>query len=113
MNNITPFQKRNLFVMFFLILITGTLYFFYWLYKTKEEINKIGGTIPTFWFAILPFFNFYFDYRYAQDFVKCVKHQENSTGLEVAYFLLIVFLPIIAPLIIQNDLNNYQVNSRL
>ena len=103
-----PFQKRNLFVMFLLMLFTGTLYFFYWLYKTKEEINQQGGEIPTFWFAILPFLNFYFDFRYAQDFVRIVKRQSESTGLEIAHFVLIVFLPVVAPFVIQNDLNHDQ-----
>ena len=65
-----PIQQRNLLTMAFLLLITLGFYFFYWLYKTKEEINDLGGTIPTLWFVIIPFINIYFFYRYAQDFHK-------------------------------------------
>ncbi len=99
------FQKRNLWVMLLLYIVTLGFYFFYWLYKTKEEINKIGGKIPTIIFAVIPFLNIYFDYRYAQDYVKYIRKSDDK-GLIILFFLLIFCLPIFAPFIIQYDLNN-------
>jgi len=99
-------QHRNLLKMAFLLLITVGFYFLYWLYETKEEINTLGGTIPSLWSAILPFFNIYFCYRYAQDFVKYIQRKED-TGLVIIFFLLLLFVPIVAPFVIQNELNNF------
>lgn len=90
--------------MLFLIVITGSLYFFYWLYVTKRDINGRGGKIPSFIFAIFPFLNIYFDYRYAQEYVRVVRKHEDQT-LVILYFLMILFLPFMAPLVIQNELN--------
>lgn len=99
-------EHRKLLTMAILLLVTCGLYFLYWLYQTKEEINKLGGTIPTFWFAILPFFNIYFLYRYAQDFVTYIRRKKN-TDLVVLYLLLLLLLPFVAPFILQNELNNF------
>jgi hypothetical protein len=97
-------QRRNLWVMALLLFITGGFYFFYWLYVTKKEINALGGHIPSLWFAIFPFLNIYFDYQYAKEYVRIILKEDNTNAV-ILYFLLIFFLPIIAPLVIQYDLN--------
>lgn len=100
-------EKRDLLTMAVLMLVTLGFYHFYWLYKTKEDINKIGGSVPTFVFAILPFFNIYFNYRYAQDFVKYIRKTDDTAPI-ILFFLLLLFAPIfIAPFMIQYELNNY------
>lgn len=102
-----PLKKRNLVGMFFLTLFTGCLYYLYWTYKTKEEINRLGGNIPTFLFALLPFFNIYFHYCYAREFVKYIMQQDDK-ALVIAYFLLLLLLPVISMFAIQYALNTYQ-----
>ncbi len=102
----SPIQQRNLLTIALLLLITFGFYFLYWLYKTKEEINKLGGTIPTFLFVFIPFLNIYFFYRYAQDFITYV-YQKEDTPLVIFFFLLLLFVPFVAPFIIQNELNNF------
>ncbi|MCL5875858.1 MAG: DUF4234 domain-containing protein [Candidatus Dependentiae bacterium] len=103
--NTVSFKKRNLWWMLFWTILTVGLYFFFWIYVTKEEINQKGGTIPTIVFAFLPFFNIYFDYRYAQNYVKIVRNQEQDISLVILYFIVILVLPIIAPFVLQNELN--------
>ncbi len=97
-------KKRSLLGIFFLMIITCGLYSFYWWYQTKNEINSLGGTIPPYWFCLLPFLNIYFDVRYAQDHVRYVLKQDDWV-IELGYFFLILFLPVIRTLIIQRDLN--------
>lgn len=99
-------KKRSLVVMAFLMLLTGGLYFFYWLYVTKEDINRLGGNIPTFWFAVIPFLNIYFDYHYAYNFMRYIRH-ESDDFLVLVFCVLLVCLPVIAPFFIQHALNRY------
>ncbi len=99
-------KKRSLVGMFFLCIFTCGLYTLYWWYKTKNEINSIGGTIPPYWFSFLPILRLYFDFRYAQDFVRFVR-QDNDAVIEWGYFFLILFMPFLRIFIIQYDLNKY------
>jgi hypothetical protein len=97
-------QKRNLWIIALFLILTGGFYFFYWLYVTKQEINKLGGQIPSLWFAIFPFLNIYFDYWYAKEYLRVIRNDEETNSI-IVYFLLILILPMVAPFIIQNDLN--------
>lgn len=106
MNKQVAFEQRNLWLMLFLLIVTCGFYYLYWLYKTKNEINSVGGKIPTLWLAIIPFANIYFDYRYAQDFVKYIRHSEETIDA-IVYFLLLIFLPGISAFVIQYQLNKY------
>lgn len=99
-------KKRSLIAMALLMFFTFGLYFFYWQYKTKQEINKLGGEIPTFWFAIIPFLNIYFDYRYAQNFIKLVRKTEDQLLLVLLTVCLACF-PFVGAFIVQYELNNY------
>lgn len=103
-------QKRSLWLMLVLMILTGPFYFFYWQYVTKRDINKLGGKVPSLWFAIFPFLNIYFDYRYAQEYVRIIRKQQDNI-LVWLYFLLILCLPIFAPFVIQYELNNVSERS--
>jgi hypothetical protein len=96
------FEKRDLVSMFFLTIITFGIYKLYWLVKTKEELNKAGADIPTAWLLVIPFANFYFLWRWAEAFAEKVKKDNNS----VIYFVILIFLPFISMLILQNYINN-------
>ena len=98
MNNI---QERSLLGIYLLGFITFGLYFLYWEVSTKVEINRLGGDIPTAFLIIIPIANLYWLYRYCEDFAKYVKKDDNA----ILYFVLFVFLPIIMPIIVQDELN--------
>ena len=59
-----PIQKRNLLVVYLLGFITLGIYFLYWYYATKEEMNEMGADIPTAILLIIPIANLYFLYKY-------------------------------------------------
>jgi hypothetical protein len=107
MNETKILKKRSLLGMFFLTLITCGIYLLYWVYATKHEINNLGGKIPSFIFALLPLVHFYFYYCYARDFVNYVRRDTDQTSIWL-YFFLFVFFPVIAPFVIQHELNNYK-----
>jgi hypothetical protein len=96
-------QRRDMLFIALMLLVTCGFYYIYWAVKTKNEINSLGGHIPTAWLAIIPFANFYFWYKYAQDFVRYVLKGEQSSV--ISYFLLIAVLPIVGIFIIQSHLN--------
>lgn len=95
------FEKRDLVSMFFLTLITFGFYKVYWLVKVKEELNKAGAEVPTAWLLIVPLANIYFVWRFAEAFANKVTKDNNA----VAFFALLIFLPFISMLILQNYIN--------
>ena len=94
-------KKRNPVLVVILILITVGLYGIYWIVKTKEEINSVGGEIPTAWLLIFPFANLYFLFRYVEGFSNYVRKDENP----ILWFVLWMFVPIIPVVLVQMDLN--------
>jgi hypothetical protein len=95
--------KRDLFKMAILLLITFGLYYFYWLVSTKNEINRLGAEIPTGWLLIVPIANIYFFYKYAEGFSHYVVHDRGAGS--IAYFILVMILPIPAIFVCQSKLN--------
>lgn len=96
-------KERSLVGMAILTVLTFGLYFIYWAVKTKGEINCLGGRIPTAFLVIIPLANFYFWYRYAQEYVSHVKKDSDP----IAYFLLMALLPIVGFFVVQDGLNNH------
>jgi magnesium-transporting ATPase (P-type) len=101
----TP-EKQNLVFLFLLILCTFGIYYLFWLYNTKEDINGAGGQIPTFWLYIIPFLNIYFLYCFAYEFVKIIR-KHACHKCTVIYFLIALIVPIIFPFVIQYQVNKY------
>ncbi len=99
-------KKRSLLGMFFLTILTCGIYFLYWVYKTKHEINDMGGKIPSFIFAILPLVHFFFYYYYARDFVNLIRHDKDPVSVWL-YFFLMSFFPVIGMFVVQHEMNNY------
>ncbi len=97
-------KKRNLPVTFLLLLVTLGFYSFYWWYATKNELQAHGASIPPYWFIFLPFFNFYFYFRYAQAFARLVCLQEDPI-MQWGYFFLVIFLPFISLFVLQYEIN--------
>ena len=94
-------KHRNIVVVYLLMFVTFGIYAIVWLVKTKEEINSLGGSIPTAWLIIVPIANIWWAWRYCEDFSKYVKKDDNG----VMWFILYVLIGIIMPAIVQSELN--------
>lgn len=94
-------QKRDIVVVYLLTIITFGIYGIYWEVKTKEEINSLGGDIPTAWLLIIPIANIYWLYKYADAYSRKVKRDNNG----VLWFIVFWLITIIMPAIVQSDLN--------
>lgn len=101
-------QKQSLLLIVLLNFITIGLYFWFWLYQTKEEINVRGGKIPSLWFAVIPILNIFFYHEYVTNLLRYVlpKYKNNKFAF-FFYFLLLIFMPWVAQLFIQSELNEY------
>lgn len=101
-------QKRDIVVVYLLTIITFGIYGIYWEVKTKEEINSLGGDIPTAWLLIVPIANIYWLYKYAEAYSKLVKKDNNG----VLWFIVFWLVTIIMPAIVQSDLNKIAEKGR-
>jgi uncharacterized protein DUF4234/zinc ribbon protein len=100
-------KERNVILVYILGFITFGIYFLYWAIKTKQEINEnFDAKIPTCWLIIIPIANIYWMYKYAEAFSLHVK-KDNSV---ILWFLLFFLISIIAPAIVQIELNAYVRN---
>lgn len=100
-------QHRSLLKVFLLTVITFGIYYIFWFYNTKEEINSLGAEIPSFVWFWIPFVNFYFFYKYSEAFAKFIKKDGNA----ILYFIILVCLPLIGELYIQDSLNIFIKNN--
>jgi len=82
-------------------IITCGIYALYWFYKTKEEINSLGASIPTYWLIIIPIANLYWVYKYCEGFSDYAAKDDNK----VLWFLLYILISIVPMLIFQSELN--------
>ena len=93
--------RRNIILIYVFGFLTLGIYFLYWFYKTKGEINSLGANIPTFILFFIPIANFYWMYRYSEGFSTYVKKDNNT----ILWFLVFFFIEIIMPAIVQSELN--------
>jgi len=101
-------KERNIIVVYLLGIITFGIYFLYWFAKTKDEINNnFGANIPTAILVIIPIANIYWMYRYAKAFSENVKKDNNT----ILWALLFIIVGIIAPAIVQSELNKHAGSS--
>ena len=95
-------EKRNIVLVYVLGFVTFGIYFLWWFYQTKEEINnEFGAKIPTAILLIIPIANLYWMYKYAEAFSLKVKKDNNA----ILWALLFILVGIIAPALVQSELN--------
>lgn len=94
-------KKRNIFVVYLLMIITFGIYGIYWFVSTKEEMNSLGAKIPTAWLIIVPIANLYWIYKYCEGFAEKVKKDNNT----VLWFIVYILVGIVMPGIVQFELN--------
>ena len=103
----TPIEERNIVLVYVLGFITLGIYFLYWYIKTKRAINdNFGSQIPTCWLLIIPIANLYWMYKFAEAYSIYVIKDDNK----VLWALLFILVGIIAPALVQIELNKYARN---
>ena len=93
-------ERRNIFLIYLLMLVTFGIYGIYWWVSTKNEINELGADIPSGWLIIIPIANLYWTYKYCEGFSKYVKEDDNT----ILWFILYIVAGIIMPAIVQSEL---------
>lgn len=82
-------KNRNPLMVFLLTLLTGGIYGWYWMVKTKGEMNKLGEKIPTAWIWLIPIIgNFWWLWKYAQGVEHVSKNELNMFLTLLALYLL-------------------------
>ena len=97
--------QRNIVLLYILGIVTFGIYFLYWIYKTKHEINDLGAHIPTSLLIFIPIANIYWLYRYSEGFSAQVKRDDNAPLWFIVFFLI---LPVM-PAIVQSELNRIAI----
>lgn len=95
-------KQRNPLAVFLLPFVTFGIYSWYWLVKTKGEMNKLGEEIPTAWIWLIPFVGtIWWLWKYSEG----VDHVTNEKISGVLAFILIFLLGNIGQAIIQDTFN--------
>lgn len=82
-------KKRNPLVVFLLSVLTCGIYSWYWLIKTKNEMNKMGEKIPSIWIWLIPIIgSFWWTWKYAQGVEHVSKNELNLFLTLLAMYLL-------------------------
>ncbi len=98
-------KHRNPVVVIILLIITFGIYGIVWTVKTKNEINSMGGQIPTAWLLIIPIANIYFWYKYCEGFSTHIK----KDTMPILWFLLFVVISPVAMILVQIELNKFAI----
>lgn len=94
--------KRSPVGVVLLTLITCGIYGIVWYVKTKEEMNRLGASIPTAWLLIIPLVNIYWVWKYAEGVQLVTKGAQSA----VTIFLLLLFCGIIGMPLAQSAFNS-------
>ena len=58
--------ERGPLLVFFLSFFTGGIYGIFWLYWTKQEMNRLGAEIPTLWLIWIPFVSIWWLWKWSE-----------------------------------------------
>ncbi len=94
-------KHRSPLAVFFLSLITLGIYSIVWWVKTKNEMNRLGATVPTAWLIIIPIVSIYWVWKYSEGVEQVTS---NKMSAPIA-FILLFLLGYIGMAIIQADFN--------
>ncbi|MCL2280682.1 DUF4234 domain-containing protein [Candidatus Saccharibacteria bacterium] len=101
-------KQRDPIVVLLLPIVTFGIYAWYWLVKTKGELNKSGADIPTAWWWLVPVVGcIYWLWKYSQGAAKVTKNHYP----DVLYFLIFLNLSCIGYAIVQNVYNKLDAKS--
>jgi len=95
-------QNRSPIEVFLLSMVTGGIYSWYWLVKTKTEMNNMGEKIPTAWIWLIPCVGtIWWMWKYSEG----VEHVTHNKVSGVLAFILLFCLGTIGEAILQNYFN--------
>lgn len=94
-------KQRNPIVVILLSFITLGIYSIVWEVKTKNEMNKLGSSIPTAWLIIVPIVSIWWLWKYSQG----VEKTTNGDTSGVLAFVLLFLLGLIGIAIVQYEFN--------
>jgi hypothetical protein len=95
-------KQRSPIAVFLLPIVTFGIYSWYWLVKTKGEMNSRGEQIPTAWIWLIPFVGtIWWLWKYAEG----VEHVSGEKLSGVLAFILVFLLGNIGEAIIQDTFN--------
>lgn len=97
--------KRSPLGVFFLFFVTFGIYSIVWLVDTKNEMNRLGASIPAAWLLFVPFVNF----RWLWIYSKGVAFMTSGAYSPLGSFLLIIFLGPIGYSILQGEFNRLAI----
>lgn len=101
-------KQRSPIAVFFLSFLTLGIYAWYWLVKTKGELNAAqheNPHIPTAWIWLIPFVGtIWWAWRYSES-VEKYTHKECS---QVISFILMLLLNVIGYAVLQYYFNQHQ-----
>ena len=95
-------KQRDPLTVFILSILTCGIYSWYWLVKTKGEMNRLGANVPTAWIWLIPFVgSIWWLWKYSEG-VEIVTKEKVSAILS---FVLMFCISIIGQAILQNSYN--------
>jgi hypothetical protein len=96
-------KYRSVGMDYLLGLVTLGIYPIYWYIATKDEINSLGGNVPTGFLLFVPIINFYWMYKYCEGFSNYVAKDNNPAK----WFLITFFAGFLNPFLMQPEYNKY------
>ena len=94
--------KRNPIAVLLLPIPTLGIYAWYWLIKTKTELNQRGGSIPTAWIWLIPFVGgLYWLWKYSE----AVNTATSGRTTAIVALLLLLFTSSIGYAVLQSSYN--------
>lgn len=95
-------KRRSVLAPLLLPFVTLGIYSLVWLVKTKNEMNRLGATVPTALWMLVPLAYFWWLWRYC----KAVEQVTVSRLGHWTAYLLCFFVPLVGHAIIQDAFNN-------
>jgi len=100
--------KRGLVALYLFGILTGGVSLIYWAVRVKDEMNSLGGDIPSAWLLLLPGGFFFWAFKFYEAFSLHVM-RDGSPWL---WFALALAVPWAMPCIVQNALNGLSEGGR-
>lgn len=99
-------KNRNPIFVAVMSFITAFIYSWYWHVSTKNELNKLGGKVPTAWIWLIPFAYYYWLWRYSEAADMVTK----GRLIAPLAFLLVLALGPIGDAVVQLEFNKVKAS---
>ena len=83
-------KQRNLAFVYFMPMITLGVYAIVWWVKTKNEMVRLGASVPTAWLLIVPVAGLYWLYTYYRAAEKITGGRIKGTAVFAGHLILTI-----------------------